>query len=285
MRAAMALEDMVKRSSEKLLALLRDESQADAHGFVSELLTAAANERESALEEARRDADELLTQRVEEVRTEAEAQIATEVARAETLSAARGEGLDRLLAGIGRLDDASSLSQALDVLTDVAGQVAERAAVLTVAGEARLHGWAFAGFGDAIAAAEDVVPTFEEAGVIGRAVASVQAQDLHAVPDGDPMATPPAFANVPDGARAVAVPVLVGGEAIAVLYGDDAARESAAAWQTALQILARYAGRCLEAITATRTIQLACPTIPVDAAVTSPEISSSSTESANADQS
>ena len=128
----MALEDTVTRSSEKLLARLRDESQPDGNGFVSELLTAAANERQSALEEARRDADQVLTQRVEEVRTEAEAQIATEVARAETLAAARADGVDRVLAGIGRLDGAPGLSQALDVLADVAGQVAERAAVLTL---------------------------------------------------------------------------------------------------------------------------------------------------------
>ena len=281
----MALEDTVKRSSEKLLARLRDESQPDANGFVSELLTAAANERQSALEEARRDADQVLTQRVEEVRTEAEAQIATEVARAETLAAARADGVDRVLVGIGRLDDAPGLSQALDVLADAAGQVAERAAVLTVAGEARLRGWAFVGFGDAIATAGDVTSTFEEAGIIGTAAASGQAHRLHAVHDDVSTADPPAFAKMPEGARAVAVSVLVGGEAIAVVYGDDGGSESGPAWETSLQVLARYAGRRLEAITLTRTIQLAYPNFSVDGSTTSPDVSSSSTESANADQS
>ena len=281
----MWLKDTVKQSSEKLLARLRDESQRDARGFVSELLTAAANERATALEEARRDADQVLTQRVEEVRTEAEAQTATEVARAETLAAARADGFARLRAGIGRLDDASSLSQALDVLADVAGQVAERAAVFTVSGEARLRGWAFVGFGEAVSTAQDVAPTFEEAGVIGQAAASAQPYHLHAVHGDTSTAVPPAFAMSPEGARTVAIPVLVGGEAIAVVYGDDAARESGPAWDTSLQVLARYAGRCLEAIIATRTIQLVYPNFSADEATTSPEVSSSSTESANADRS
>ena len=54
----MVLEDSVQRSSEKLLQRIRDHAEPEVRGFVSELLTAAARERATALDDERRHADE-----------------------------------------------------------------------------------------------------------------------------------------------------------------------------------------------------------------------------------
>ncbi|MGE4055956.1 MAG: hypothetical protein AB7F99_14265, partial [Vicinamibacterales bacterium] len=84
------------------------------------------------------------------------------------------------------------------------------------------------------------------------------------------------FVNVPAEGRApdflslageqpgVAVPILAGGEAVAILYADrggDASlnvseMESGPDWHAPIQLLARHAGRCLEAITALRAARL-----------------------------
>ncbi len=61
---------------------------------------------------------------------------------------------------------------------------------------------------------------------------------------------------------------------MAVVYGDDAERSPAAAWRTSLEVLARHAGHCLEALTAARAAQLALQDIeslvPEDAGPTLP---------------
>ena len=53
----MALEDAVKRSGEKLLRRIREQSEPEIGGFVDELLSAAARERAEALDDVRRHAD------------------------------------------------------------------------------------------------------------------------------------------------------------------------------------------------------------------------------------
>ena len=96
--------------------------------------------------------------------------------------------------------------------------------------------------------------------------------------DGEPADAAPAFTTLPSGARALALPVTVGGQVMAVVYGDDAERPPAAAWRESLEVLARHAGHCLEALTAVRAAQLALsdfeslfpedagPTLPFDEA-------------------
>jgi hypothetical protein len=49
---------------------------------------------------------------------------------------------------------------------------------------------------------------------------------------------------------------------MAVLYGDDAAREPAAAWRASLEILVSHAGHCLESLTAVRAAQLVSLDMP-----------------------
>jgi len=139
-------------------------------------------------------------------------------------------------------------------------------------------GWRFVGFGPTLDEdeARQVDLAFGEAGIVGRAVVTGDACSVVSGPNGVPRDAEPAFTTLPLGVHALAVPVLVGGQVMAVVYGDDAERRPAAAWRESLEVLARHAGHCLEALTALRAAQLALqdvesffpenagPTLPFD---------------------
>ena len=348
----MALEDEVRRSVEKLLQRTRQHTEEEVHGFVSELLTAAAKERttalqderqiaesarekavreeggrvraevekrwaaklreanettdlrfesglratredadrqlvqkvasvraegqkvlEAALEAARSEADRTLVLRVDQVREEAERTIATELAAAPAPEPQSEEILGRVLDGVRRLDQASRLTDALDTLVELAGNAAPRAAVLTVQAD-RVRAWGFVGFGPTLDEARHVDMEFGEAGIAGRAVETGEVCSVVCGPNGVPGEAEPAFTTLPAGVHALAVPVLVGGQVMAVVYGDDAGRSPATVWRESLEVLARHAGHCLEGLTAVRAAQLALQDIesliPEDAGPTLP---------------
>ena len=238
---------------------------------------------EAALEAARQEADRALARRVDQVRTEAERTIAVELAAASVppgpepapAGPETDEILSRVLDGVRRLDEASRLGDALDTLAELAGNEAPRAAVLTVHDD-RVRGWRFIGFGPALDRARRVELEFGEAGIVGQTVTAGESRSVVSGPNGVPGAAEPAFTTLPPGVHALAVPVRVGGQVMAVVYGDDAERRPAVAWREAIELLARHAGHCLEALTAARAAQLALrdvgslipedtgPTLPFD---------------------
>lgn len=241
---------------------------------------------EAALEAAREEADRTLALRLDQVREEAERTIANELAAAPVALAPEAtdaephtdEVLGRLLAGVRRLDQASRLTDVLDTLAELAGNEAPRAAVLTVQAD-RVRGWRFVGFGPTLDdEGRQVNLEFGAAGIVGRAVVAGDVCAVVSGPNGVPPDAEPAFTTLPLGVHALAVPVLVGGQVMAVVYGDDAERRPAAAWRDSLEVLARHAGHCLEALTAQRAAQLALqdvasffpanvgPTLPFDEA-------------------
>jgi hypothetical protein len=309
----MALEETAKRSGEKLLERIREETELEVRGLVTEVLTTAAKERAAAIEEERRVADSARQKALQEegarVRSEVEqtwaaklrAANATAEIRLESglreahetaerqlarkVASIRGEGqkvfeaapapvararepepaqpetteiLGRVLDGVRQLDQALRLTDALDTLAELAGNEAPRAAVLLVRPN-RVRGWRFVGFGSTLDQdeARQVDLAFGEAGIVGRAVVTGELCSVVSGPNGVPEDTEPAFTTLPLGVHAVAVPVLVGGQVMAVVYGDDAERRPAAAWRASLEILARHTGHCLEALTAVRAAQLA----------------------------
>lgn len=214
---------------------------------------------EAALEAARQEADRTLAVRVDQVRAEAERTIAAELAAVEAAaleSLDAAEILNRVLAGVRRLDQASSLSDALDTLAELAGDEASRAGVLTVRGD-RVRGWRFTGLGPAFVAARQIDLVFGQAGIVGHAAVAAEPCSVVAGPDGLPDTADQAFAKLPAGSHALAVPVMVGGEVTAIVYGDDAEHPPAPGWIEAIDILSRFAGHCLEALTAARAAQLA----------------------------
>jgi len=253
----MALEEKVQRSGEQLLERIREQIEQEVRGLVSEMLTIAAKERATAAELA---AVPVLS--------------APEPTPVESHT---DEVLGRLLDGVRRLDKASRLTDVLNTLAELAGNEAPRAAVLTVQAD-RVRGWRFVGFGPTLDEdeARQVDLAFGEAGIVGRAVVTGDACSVVSGPNGVPRDAEPAFTTLPLGVHALAVPVLVGGQVMAVVYGDDAERRPAAAWRESLEVLARHAGHCLEALTALRAAQLALqdvesffpenagPTLPFD---------------------
>ena len=77
-----------------------------------------------------------------------------------------------------------------------------------------------------------------------------------AVPPADAQA--PAFAELGADAVGTAAPVVVGGRAVAVLYADNRGASAHGQplrhdWSDVIEILARHAARCLEALTVQRT--------------------------------
>ena len=279
----MAPEDKAQQSGEQLIQRIRQHTEQEVRGFVSELLTTTAKERATALDDARQvaDSERQTALQEESARVRAEEQkvleAALEAARQEaartlvlrldevrdeakrTIAAAprTDEILGRLLDGVRRLDKVSRLTDVLDTLAELAGNEAPRAAVLTVQGD-RVRGWRFVGFGPTLDdEARQIDLECGEAGIVGRAVVTGEASSVVCGPNGVPGDAEPAFTTLPSGVHALAVPVLVGGQVMAVVYGDDAERRPAPAWRESLEVLARHAGHCLEALTAVRTAQLA----------------------------
>jgi len=165
----------------------------------------------------------------------------------------------RLADGIRAIGSGRSLSEVLDALVTCAGLEASRAGVLLIHGD-RFHGWRFIGFGDAFDRTDAIEVSRRDAGVIARA------EDTAAVTIGGLEGRPPApaFAQLPARRSCIALPLAIGGQAVAVLYADaggvghperaapgsEPNQEPGTLNTEALEILTRYAARTLEAFTA-----------------------------------
>jgi hypothetical protein len=208
-----------------------------------------------AVARARADADQHLAQRVETARREAHqtAERSLVEARASERHAELAQ-IARLLDSVRRLDAARSLTDALDLLVDVAAKEAPRVAVFMARG-ARVAGWRGAG----LPAGTDVKRmdlSLSDGGLVSRAMRTALAVTTSEAPDPALMTTP--FGVLPTDAAGMAIALRVGGEPVAVLYADDVAehrREVPSAWPEAVELLARYAARRLEVLTVSRVSQ------------------------------
>jgi hypothetical protein len=171
-------------------------------------------------------------------------------------------GMTRLVESIRGLDGASSLSEVLDALGLAAARETARAAVLVVKAD-HVIGWRLTGFGARDAQPKSIDMPLKEAGVVGLAATSSRAV---ATREGD--ADGPGFEHLPADRKGLAMPVLVGGRVVAVLYGDSGTgpheQVVPSTWPEVIEVLARHAGRCLEAL----TVQKAAAPSPRRAAAT-----------------
>ena len=260
---------VVRAEAEQTRASELQAARAKADQALQEKLAAvraeAGKARAAELQAARAKADQVLQEKLTAVRAEAEQTRAAELqaARAkadqvqEGLAAAGEKAFERLLASVGALDQAASLGHVLDLLADGAAGEAPRVAVLVVQGT-RVCGWRFVGF-PKIRDALSVDLAVDESGLIGRAIREGRACSGPAGP-GAPAGSLPAFAASPDHRATQAVPVRVGGRVTAVVYADEAPESSErlpTSWASAIQILARHAGHCLEVLTALRVSKFA----------------------------
>jgi hypothetical protein len=279
----MTFDERIGNAVEALIQQLRGPLELELRSLLDELTASAARDREAMVADARAEAEADAERRITAAVADSEAEhadrvsaalAAAEVRHDQTLGqsvteahvAERQTGLariERLLAAVRALDHTRSLSETLDSLAGAAGQEASRAAVLIVRGD-RLRGWRLVGFGPQSGDARSIDLSLDEAGVVAAALRSGQACITSAQSP-----APAKIGVLPPNRVGLAVPVVVGGQAVAVVYADDVAereikdvaereiKEDArvpSPWPEVVEILARHAARCLEALTAQKAV-------------------------------
>lgn len=206
------------------------------------------------------EAEEVLVARLTAAHGVSERKIADAIGRAYTDShQTELSRAARLVDAIRNLDDARGLSEVLERLVQCSGHEVDRAAVLLVKGK-RLSGWRLAGFTPGGPPARSIDLGMEEAGLAGAVVKS----GLPASRPSDAATGPglPPFAAGSGERHAMALPVCVGGEVVAVLYADAPRVDqpsSDARWPAILEVLVRHASRALEAMTVEQAAGLSLP--------------------------
>lgn len=153
----------------------------------------------------------------------------------------------RLLESVRGLDGATTLSEVLDALTVGASKEAGRAAMLVVKGD-RLIGWRSIGFGAVDQEPRAVDAPTNDGGALAAAVNS----GCSAVVGSGSVLAAPTFSDAPAGRPGLAVPLLVAGRPVAVLYADDGTATGTTGWTSPVEVLVRHAGRCLEGLAVQR---------------------------------
>ena len=184
---------------------------------------------------------------LEKVRTEAQEAAA---AHSQALDA-HVTGASRLLDSVRALDGAASLTEVLDALTAAAAKEAGRSAMLVVKGD-RLIGWRTTGFGMIDDEPRSLESSTSDAGALAAAVHTGRPADRRATARGWP---PRPSVSCRPIAPGLAVPLLVAGRPVAVLYADPgAAAPLSPGWTSPVEVLVRHAGRCLEAMAVARGV-------------------------------
>ena len=154
---------------------------------------------------------------------------------------------DRVLAAVSDLDATHTLGAALDLLLAHSGAVAGRAALFLIDGD-RLKAWKSSG-----SPAIDVQDV--ESSIAGRDLLARAIQAGRAVSSSPEVPTPP-FARLPADRSGFAVPVMIGGRAVAVLYADSGAKPTPPASTETVELLARHASAVVALRTAMRTLDV-----------------------------
>lgn len=154
---------------------------------------------------------------------------------------------DRVLAAISDLDGTHTLAAALDLLLAHSGAVAGRAALFLIDGD-RLKAWKSSGI------PEVDVQTVESA-TTGKDLLARAIQAGRAVPSSADTPAPP-FARLAADRDALAVPVMIGGRAVAVLYADSGTKPPPPGSAAAVELLARHASTVVALRTAMRTLDV-----------------------------
>ena len=154
---------------------------------------------------------------------------------------------DRVLAAISDLDGTHTLAAALDLLLAHGGAVAGRAALFLIDGD-RLKAWKSSGI-------PDIDVNTVESAITGRDLLARAIQAGRATPSTAELPAPP-FARLPADREAFAVPVMIGGRAVAVLYADSGSKPAPQGSAAAVELLARHASTVVALRTAMRTLDV-----------------------------
>jgi len=266
------LEDQLRTAVDRALAESSGQLERALRSFAAEVAQAAAAEQRSrdtetqrvleaakAAEQSRIDA--AASQAAAQATAQTTAQVAMQTAAQETAR------VQRLTNAVRKLDAARSLGDLLDALSEGAAQEAERTA-LFITNQSRLQGWRFTGLDDS-RAARSISLEGDEAGVLAT-LGREQAAMARIIANTD---TLPALLRTGQPRHRAAIPVVVDGAIVAVLYADAAAgADFSDRWVSVLEVLTRHAGRALEVLTLQRVAGLS-PIAPAPAAA-SPAVAS-----------
>jgi hypothetical protein len=216
-----------------------------------EALERAQTELQRAQAEAeaiRADASrELERTRQEHAREQASAANALEEARQAAASIPRDAS--ELLISMRAIDDATSLTDALAAAVRGAALESPRAALFIVNG-AVLQEWPVEGVPTVHAG--PIRAEGREAGFLGDVLRTGETVML----EGTNGQTAPMFAGLSPGRRAIAVPFVLDGRPVAVLYADEGSDgQPLASWLETVQILGRHATSVVTSLTAIRTAE------------------------------
>jgi hypothetical protein len=235
------------------LATAKDESAAALQAAITQTREHVAREAAGLVARAREEAAQahaaLAADREARRMVDEEATALRAAAEQGSLAA-----MERLLEAFRRFDHATTLTALIDALAEAAAGETTRSAVFVVRGR-EVRGWRVAGFSDGPADVRLVSVPLDAAGAIGVCVRSKARVDITPATFAD--ASDLAFLAAVDAAAGVAMPVTLGGETAAVIYGDDGGAGGPAGWRETIEILARHASRCLEAQTAIRAAKRA----------------------------
>jgi F0F1-type ATP synthase membrane subunit b/b' len=265
--AAAQVDDVQRRSEEQLEEMRRDyEGQVEeARKRGRAALESLRAEMEVARQAAEAEAEEVVINQLATAQAQAERRVndAAERTRTDAHQAELAHAA-RLVDAIRTLDDARALGEVLDALVECAGREVDRAAVLLVKGD-RLRGWRLTGFPDA-GPAKNIELDLDAAGLAGAVVRTGVTVSRPTVAPGDEQGTRqpalPPFAQSGGTRHAMALPILVGGQVVAVLYGDAPRPDtpsSSSRWPAVLEILARHGSRALEAMTVQQAAGFSLP--------------------------
>jgi antitoxin component of RelBE/YafQ-DinJ toxin-antitoxin module len=253
-RAAIATaQDEAAAQKTQALTAAKEESAAAVQAAITQTREHVAREAAGLVARAREEAAQAnaALQADRDARRGVDEEAAALRAAAEQGSLA---AMERLLDAFRRLDQATTLTALIDSLAEAAASETTRSAVFVVRGR-DLRGWRMAGFSDAPADVRLVSVSLDAAGAIGVCVRSKSRVEIS--PASFAEAGELAFMAAADAASGLAMPVTLGGETAAVIYGDDGGAGGPAGWRETIEILARHASRCLEAQTAIRAAKLA----------------------------
>jgi len=223
-------------------------ASAKAEAAVAQEATAEAEARATAAEAAAAAAESTATA----AHAAAEAAAARAAAAAAAVPVAPPTSsvpasLARVPHALREVDAATSLSATLEALLHHAGAIAGRAALFLVNGD-RLKSW------KTIDIPEIDAQTVESP-INGRDLLARAIQQGHATTASDTLPAPP-FARLPADRPALAVPVMINGRAVAVIYADGGAADPPAGWTEGVDLVARHVSAVAALRAAMRTLDV-----------------------------
>jgi hypothetical protein len=222
-------------------------ASAKAEAAIAQEATAEAEARATAAEAAAAAAES--TAATAHAAAEAAAARAAAVAAVPVASPAPSvpAALARVPHAMREVDAATSLSGTLEALLHHAGAIAGRAALFLINGD-RLKAW------KTIDIPEIDAQTVESP-INGRDLLARAIQQGQATTASGTLPAPP-FARLAADRPAMAVPVMINGRAVAVLYADGGAAEPAAGWAEGVDLVARHVSAVAALRAAMRTLDV-----------------------------